>query len=676
MRRARWWDRSAYLYDSSLDRELPITPHQELVRISTALWEYQGRERQQMAEDAVTLYYGNQRHSVRGYRNQASFGGPQTLEPPGYNVIQACVDTKTAHIVRNKVRPLFLTEAGDWALQEKAKGMQRAVEAVFQECGLYSDVGMAVCRDGNMFDCGAVKWCVDYANNRIIGERVFGHELLIPEREARLGKPRQMGHMMLIDRDVLADQFKDDADAVKAIHDAPPASYDMLDADAGNPGEVADMVLAYEWWHLPSGRVDRSEKASFGINADGEFEPELDPGHDGRHSIVIDGFTLLDEPWPFEYFPISFFLPQPNAEGAWSRGIPETLAGAQIEINKMNQRVQGMMNLHAVTRLLIWRQAKINKAKVTNDWASILETSVPPEQAVKQLTPSSVPADFLNRIDRLISWAEKQVGISELSIAAQKPAGVDHAPGMQHLADTESIRHTPAFRAWEEFFLHGSRCVVDGLRLLAERNKNFEIVFGDAKDLKRIKWREVDLGEEKHHLKVWPTNLLPQTPAAKASMVMDLLGAGMITREEALALIDYPDIEAIKGDATAELENIEHKLDRASKGDALAATPHPYLNLPLAMSIAKQRINRMEANGIPDESIDPIRRFWEDCQQLQLQATAEAAAAAQGVPPPGAPTMPQPPDGPPGMPMPMGPPGMPPGPPGMPPMMPPIQEAA
>jgi hypothetical protein len=170
--------------------------------------------------------------------------------------------------------------------------------------------------------------------------------------------------------------------------------------------------------------------------------------------------------------------------------------------------------------------------------------------------------------------------------------------------------------------------------MLAERNPDYEVIFGDAKDLKRIKWREVDAGVERYHLKTWPTNLLPQTPAAKASRIIEFLNAGLFTREDALAALDYPDIEAIEGDTTSEIENIEQKINLAIKGEAEKSTPHGYLNLALAMKMAKSRINRMEADGEDWDSIGRVIAFWEECHDLALRAQAEEVNAAKGEAPP------------------------------------------
>lgn len=640
-------------------------------RQAMTLWQNQGEDRRQFANDCLCLYYGNDANGIEGHRAGLSYISP-TLgdEPPGYNVIQSCVDTKTAHIVRNKVRPYFLTEKGDSELREKAQGMQRAVEAIFHAEGMYGELQVDTCFDGNLFEAGNVKVIPDYANMRVRIERVFPWEVLVSERESKKRKPRQMWHPQVIDRAVLLDAFKDESEEVlRAIRDAKPAPPDMSDHEFAEEGEVADQVVVVEYWHLPSGRVDLSDPKTFGLNSEGKLDNRINPGHDGIRIICLEEMELLREPWPYDSFPIKSFRPMPKRIGYWSMPIPEMLAGGQLALNRMNARVDAIMHLHARPLLYLWRQAKVNAGKISNDVASILEGNAPAQQAMQYITPQSVPAEYINRIREIISWCEKQAGLSEMSIAATKPAGVDHAPGMQHLADTESVRHTPAFRAWEQFHIEVAEAVVEACRLLHEyakrTGKKFEIIWGDSKDLKRIDWGDVDLKRDQYHLKVFPTNLLPTTPGAKISRVIELVREQLLSREEARTILigDYPDIEGVAADATAQMENIERHLDALLRGEAYADhMPQPYLNLELAKSMSANRINRLEADGEPDEKIDTIRQFNEDAIELARIMTANDAAAAQGIAPPapagppGPPGVPMAPPGgaPPGPPMPMG----------------------
>ncbi len=326
----------------------------------------------------------------------------------------------------------------------------------------------------------------------------------------------------------------------------------------------------------------------------------------------------------------------------------------------MNQRVDGIMNLHARPLLVAWRKAQLDTKRITNNWATILDSSVPPSQAIQPITYGSSPAEYIQRIERIIAWAEKQAGLPEMSISAQKPAGVDHEPGMQFLLDIETMRHTPAYRAWEQFHIDLARAVVDCFRMLAERNPKFDVIWGDDKDLKRIKWKEVDLDESKYRLQVWPTNLLPQTPGAKTARVLEFVREGLFTPQQALLALDYPDIEAMMGDSNGALENIEQKIQQIIDGEVVV--PEPYMNLELAKTVVGNKLNKFDADGMDEGRLDRLRQFFEDIIALLAQAAPPPMAPAGAAMPP--------PDGmlpgavPPGPPMPPpGPPMPPPGPP-------------
>jgi hypothetical protein len=621
-----WWDREAF-----------PEPHDELWNIVRRLKDRQGQARVSDCNDYLALYFGNDRWGISGYR--AGFSG-MTPEAPGFNVIQACTDTKVAQIVKNKVRPFFLTEKGDSEAREKAQGMTKGVEGIFREVGLWGSEGVNLAFHGNLFDAGVLKWTPDYVNIRILCDVVPIWEILIPDRELNSRKPRQFFHVTRIDRSVLLQFFADAPKKVKdAILEANPAPHDeLLDAEQSDGETVSDLVEVVEAWHLPSGKVDRKDRKVFGIDKKGEFNPKINPGHDGRRAMIIEGVTLLDEPWPYEQAPLVFFRPMPRPVGFLSRGIPETLLGAQMALQRMNKRVDGIMHMHARPLLYVWRQAKVNTAKITNDWATILEGNAPAGQALQHIVPQSVPSEYLARIDKIIEWAKEQIGIPDTAIQANRPAGIEHAPALQFLADVESIRQTPAFQAWEDVFVESAKRVIDLLRLLAERNPDFEIMWGDNKALKRIKWRDVDLEDSKFLIAVWPTNLLPQTPAAKLARVIDMLKNNLLTQERAMLLLDYPDIEAILGDSNALVRNIEEKLTAALKGDSEKAMAHPYLALELARTMGVERINALEADGVPDEKIEPVRMFVEDCDEwiARMAAATPPPMSPDGVPLPSA----------------------------------------
>jgi hypothetical protein len=623
-----------------------VEPHQAVWAFGEQLYNEQGPMRKARADAALFLYYGSARHGLRGSPLMDVIA---PSDPPFRNVIQKCVDTKTAHIFQNKVRTYFTTDAAKVEERERAEGMTQAVEAQFAAAGFYDYPGYLTCIGGQLFEGGVSKVVADIENNRVLIDRVFPWEIFVPLEEARVGAPRQFFQRQLVDRGVLAAMFPKFTKQILAAKSVPD---DWLALENATSSQTSDLVAVWEAWHLPSGAVDLSKPRSFGRDKNGEFRKDVDPGHDGRHVIALQDATLLDEPWPYDYPPFAFFKPQPDPVGFWSRSLPESLSGIQLELIKLGKRIQSLIHLHAVPRIVVWRNAHINKAKITNDHADILESSAPPGQSIYYLTPQAVPAELFRREQELDEEALRQAGISELSAYAQKPAGVQHAPPMQHLADAESIRHTPAFRAWESYHVQAGTAVVDAFRLLAEHNPNFEIMFGDADNLRRIKWKDVDLGRGKYKYRAWPTNLLPSSPGARSERILQYKQMGIFTQEQATAaaMEGALDMKAIIGDQNAVERNVQKLLDRVEQEGLTDETmPSPFNDPKLCMRLSAQRINKLEADRAEDERIEGLRQFWQAAYREDLKMTADAVRASQGAapgqapPPQGAPAPAAPP---------------------------------
>lgn len=626
-------------------------PGKSAWNLTSRLIQTQGSRRCADADDYLALYFGSTRYGVSGYRGSSQMAVP---EAPGFNMIQAFTDSLVAMVVRNKVRPFVMTQKGSPDEREKAEGMTKVVEAELRAAGLYDETAVDICFDGHLFDAGIMKWTPDYANKRIVGARCYPWEILIPEREQRLPKPQQWVHVTAVDRGVLRAQYADDKEAVQKIDDAPSAPREDMwgYSDMAEDGTVSDLVLVAEVYHVPSGKVDRSKPKAWGRAERDVRSRKVRPDHDGRRMVVLgNGEAIDDGPWPYEYPPFAFYRPMKKPTEYWSRGVPETLFGAQIAVHRMNTRVDAIMHMHARPLLYVWRQAQLNTDKITNDWATILEGNVPAGQALQHITAQSVPAEYMNRIRELIAWAKEQLGLSDQTVQANKPPGIEHAPALQFLHDLENVRQHPRFRAWETFFVQNSRCIADAIRMLAEYVPDYEVMFGDDKELRRIKWREVDLGEDKTRFTTWPTDLLPQTPAAKMARLIDMIKNGLITPQKALLALasNYPDIEAMLGDANAFVSNIEMKLNALVKdGDVDKAMPHAMLDLELAKTLVKERANALEADGASQDVLDALETWHSDVEELI--ARAARVAAAQQMPTPGMDPGPTPPPLPPDLP--------------------------
>lgn len=618
--------------------ETPERAAEKMVTVGRRLWDSQGQPRLRMANDALALYMGSTRHTLSGGLNPLSVLGLMD-ESSSYNVVQAITDTKVNHTLRNQIRPMFVTEGGDSELREQAAAMQEAADGVGYDLELDGDLGRQACSFGYLFEAGGVEWSADYANERIEATPVWPWQYFVPRQEGRFGKPRQLFARYVVHRDVLLGFVGDDKAARDAIEAAPAASYDdVRGADAEDPGHVVDMVVIYKAWHLPSTRVDLKDPRAYGETEKGN------PGkanHDGRHLVALDSQTgdvppLIDIPWPYEYYPVSWFKPNPIPGSFWSRGEPEVLASSQVELIRWNARMEKILDLHARPLVVLSKGAKLNPGMINNALANILQVEGNAAGALQLYNPSAVPPDLLRRVEQIPQWARDQRGMSEMSMTARKPTGINHEPGMAYLADTETQRHTVEFKSWQRFNLDSYKNIIRCLNELARRVKGYEVVFTTADTLKRHAWEKIHIDENKYRLKAWGVNFFKQSPAQRADQIMDLIDRQMLPPEDAFDAIDAPDLKALMGDRNIMLKNITRRLDLVVKGPNYTEDmlPDPYMDLQMAKREGIKRKARLEYNGEPEDRIDRVVKWLQDVDIELAKIAPKAPPPGAGAPPP------------------------------------------
>jgi hypothetical protein len=603
-----------------------------VAQIVSHYWEIEGRQRREMANLALALYTGNMKHSISGGASILNVIDSVLQDAAAYNLIQASANTLINQLVGNRVRPLCVTKRGDSELRERAASMQDFVEGQLYETELYGDMGVEVCTYGMLFEGGGVEWYADCANERIVATLCHPWEHFTPRREARSRRARQHFTRTTIDRgELLAYYSEAPRDVVDRIKNAAPVKPEDADHDSYRDGTVSDMIVICKAWHLPSGRVDLSDPRAWGKGEkDGR---KVDANHDGRHMCTLeDGFVLSDSPRPYDFFPQSWFKPYLVPGSAWSRGLPEILAPVQLTMNRWDERIDRIIDRHARPMIVSWKNAGIMPARITNELANILESKVPPGQAMQYLQSPGVPPELFQRNAQLRADGRDQIGLSDLSMQAARPQGVTSAPPMRHLQDRENVRHTLEFRSWERFYVGSFKNIMAAGRELAEYNPNYEAVFGNDKELKRIKLKTIDLKADEYTLKTQPTNLFAADPAARAEQLLEWKNAGLLTNEQALTQMDNPDTEALIGDTMAPERNIERRLDAICKAKVYDAAlmPTPYMDLDMAQRLVVRRLNRLEADGEPEDKIERLIKFQKDidvASAIRAQQLAKATAA-------------------------------------------------
>ena len=504
------------------------------------------------------------------------------------NVVKSCTDTITSKIAKNRPRPLFLTTKGDYNLKRKAKKLTQYMDGAFDAADVYQ-VGQMCFLDACVFGTGAMKIYND--NGCVKVERIFIDELVVDDSEGVYGKPRQMHQKKYVHRDILLTMYGSDEKKRHAILSAVPQ--DPL----ASPGrQTSDMIAVLESWHLAS-------------------SPESD---DGRHVICISDSTLLDEEYKKERFPFVFMKWNQPLLGFFGTGLADELTGIQIEINKILRNIQRAQHLIAVPRVYLDNSSKIISQHIQNAIGSIIKTSGAPPTFH---TPQAMTPEIYNHLERLYQKAYEITGVSLLSATSQKPSGLDSGVALREYNDIETERFLTTAQRWEQFYLDVARQMIEVSRDIYSNSSKLSVKVKGSKFLQTISWKEVDMADDKFSLRVFPTSLLPTTPAGRLAKVQELIQAGFVTKEQGLSLLDFPDIEQFSSLANAGIDDIEMHIEMMiDKGEY--EPPEPETNLELAIKLCQSAYLRSKMEGVPEERRELLQRYAEECREMLMPPVA------------------------------------------------------
>ena len=502
------------------------------------------------------------------------------------NVIKSCIDTAASKIGKSKPRAFFLTEDGDWNAQRKAKKLTSYLDGWADASKLYQITPRSFI-DGCAFGTGPVKLYRE--NDEVKAERVIVSELVVDEAEGMYGTPRQMHQRKAVFREVLAAAFPEHKDKIYSATSS-------LRTDYQNDF-FADLVYVVESWHLPS-----SEDSS-----------------DGMRTICIDNCTLLEEPYEKDYFPFSFYRWTKPLLGFYGMGLAEELCGIQLEINKILRNIQLAQHLMAVPQVWLERSSQVIPAHINNEYGGIKWYQGQPPIF---LTPQAMSPEIYQHLESLYRKAYQITGISEMSAQSKKPSGVTASVALQTLSDMESERFMTTATDYEDFHIDIFKKVIDMTRDIYVDTGRVKIKAAGQEFMETINWKDVDLKEDQYVMRCYPTNLLPTQPASRLDRIQGMMQAGFFDREEAMSLLDYPDIKSATARITAPKE-IVSKMLAAMLDKGTYLSPEPNMNLDVAKKMTQAEYNYARLQNAPDDRLELLRRFMDDCQGLMDQAQAE-----------------------------------------------------
>lgn len=583
-----------------------------------------GRElaMQQQARKQLNLQharlYGN--YDIRSF-DAATYNQNLVLmydERIALNVVAAVTDTLTSKIAKSKPKPSFQTNGASWAMQQKARNLDKFMRGVFYETKAY--VAAPKCfQAACIFGTGAIKVFIDPNTKRLKLEHTFIDEIYVDDVDGKYGAPRQMLQKKLVQKDVLLATLGKGLDEQQR----------QRIINYGTPGEastamkpLSNMVEVWEAWHLPSSKT----------------------AGDGWHSIVVGDVELVGEPWTHDFFPFVFLRFSNRVLGFWGQGVAERLSGIQVEMNRLIRSVSEQLRRKGRGRIYAPYGSKVVPAQLTNGVADIVTYSggVPPTID----NSNAVAPEEFNQIERLWQFAFQVIGISELSAAAKKPSGLDAAVALREFNDIESERFADLQGRWDQLFLDLAEICIE--LVSANGGRGYKQKLPNKRYIVELDWKDIDLQRDDFIMQMFPASSLPGTPAARYQRVKEMMQDGFIDKAVAQRLLDFPDIEAEENLGTAAIDDVScvigYILDDAEPHLEL---PDEFQNLELLVQQGTAALLYAKHHGAEEKRLDMLRELIKAASQAKVALEPQApvpplpaAGAPEGPPMPGGPMVP------------------------------------
>ncbi len=599
LRDMRWW--------------LKPEPH-------TAVWDnYTRVGRRSRRQRSRDLYYtclyddDDLAIAVQGLGAMGEFT-PQTMAT---NVVRRQVDTFVAKVSKNRPVPMGLTKAGNYSEQRRAKAVSSFFEGILDEVEYWPTRTLRL-RDGGIVGSG---FALNYrVGRKMVHDRLFKREVRVCPIDAERGKPRTMFIARLVDKLMLAERFPDKEEEILTAA-----------ADCGEPGswiaheeDATALALVIEAWHLKSG-----EDAS-----------------DGAHAICISNATLVNEEYTRDVFPVSKFDYSPPTAGYYGMGIAQQLEGLQYEVNAVGLRLQERHYLMG-TYVFCEAGADIEYNLVDNGTLTeVRYTGTQPTFAA----PPAAHGDLFNWWQELRTKMPAEItGLSNFATRSEKPPGIIAAKAVRMVSESDLDNLTPMGRAdeidvintcWQFFDLAEEIYAETGKETESAREKKkkkpepytvtVEKRQHGRSELQELDYAKVRLDKKTFKLRVFPTNFLRGTPEEQMQSVNEMIEAGFLSQDEAMVLLDFPDLQRVLNLRTASRHLIERTLESFVEAEdptsvGVYVYPEPAMGLELCKALAIMTWLDEKLQGAPEGNLKLLMDFY-----LDANAEIAKAKAAEG----------------------------------------------
>lgn len=495
------------------------------------------------------------------------------------NLAKSVVETAVSKIGSKTPKAMFLTKKGSYKARKNGARMTDAVEAVKMAAG-YPQLSRRAFQNACVSGDGWVKWVPvkDHKGARVEAMRVFPEEIVVDKAEGKHGgTPPNMYHVTSMSRAALKRQFPDKA---KLIDDAPDRGHDEWN-DLSSERFIKTVRVVHAM-HLPVG------------------------GKGGLHVVALENGVLAEAEWIHDLHPVVRHTWAMPLRGYYGHGVVEEVAPYQYEINRLLWLITHSIELVSVPRVYVHAGTKLTLQHLNNEIGNIISYDgvEPPDfYSGRALDP-----EVYDHLKWLIMSVYEITGVSQMQATGRKPAGLDSGVALREFHDRETERFAAVAQAWEESHLQSARVIVALLDDLAGDGAVKINMRGDNA-IEQVDWGEVRGEVDEYELRLYPTNLLPSTPAGQIQTAQELVGGGLLTPDTMRRVLSFPDLDAVLEDNDAPGDLLDAYIEAVFEGEEAEEPLAELIPPDLAASRARNAMARALSEGVPLDRVQIVNEW-------------------------------------------------------------------
>lgn len=564
------------------------------------------------------MYSGKVFAGIDGSTYSQRLGGGTRL-----NVSNNVCSSATSKIAKNKPRAEAIVDFGLWSDKHRAEQVSSALNGTFISTRAYPTM-QAAFLDSTIFDCGIVKVWADHDKGRPAVERVLFNEMLVDDQESMGGNPRITHRVKRIARHIAEKMWPDKKDII----DKAGKGANKKPDDYG-----ADMIEVAETIQLPS----------------------LPDAGDGIRAITVDRGTLEAHEYRLDYHPYIVLRWNLSPFGWFGNSLCSLIRPMQERLDVVIDKIYEHVKNHSGFIAVKEGSNVLDEHIIANEvWKLIVYDEAKPSY---EYGPS-VDQATLAYARELVEQIYEATGISMLTATSRKPAGLNSGVAIENYNDVESVRFQMTEQRYEQAFVDMAWMFVDAYDELYEYDKDIKVRYKDGNRLRAIDWGKVRVDKENLEIDLKPTGFLPGTASGRYQKVDRMVQSGLLDKDEALSVLDFPDLKGVLGLKVASQKVISMHIEKMlDPEEPEMVAPGMFIDHQLAVKMAVNAYNQAELDGAPEENLDLLRAYIEEIQenlkeqqkeqmkaqmeaQMEMQQKQQAQAQAQQAPE-GQPTSPE-----------------------------------